>query len=200
MTDRFPGYDVLDKRDTPSWNDASRRAIDHRLALADEPRFLTPDEWRLLVALCDRIVPQPPDRPRIPVAVLIDRKLQQDQGDGYRQASMPPLRQAWRQGLHALNEEARLRFGAGFLELAPGQQDALLELLAQNQVRSEAWHGLGAKAFFKGRALHDIGSSYYAFPESWNQIGFGGPASPRGYVRLDFNRVDPWEAVERKHG
>jgi hypothetical protein len=199
MTERFPGYDVLAKRDTPSWNDASRRAIDHRLALADEPRFLTLDEWRLLVALCDRIVPQPSDRPRIPVAVLIDRKLQQDQGDGYRKASMPPLREAWRQGLHALNDEARLRFGGDFVELAPGQQDALLELLAQDQVRSEAWQGLGAKAFFKGRALHDITSSYYAFPESWNQIGFGGPASPRGYVRMDFNRRDPWEAVERKH-
>jgi hypothetical protein len=198
MTERFPGYDVLDKRDTPSWNDASRRAIDHRLSLSDEPRFLTSDEWRLLVALCDRVVPQPSGRPRIPVAVLIDRKLQQDQGDGYRQASMPPLREAWRQGLHALNEEARLRFGADFVELTPARQDTLLELLAQDQARSEAWQGLGAKAFFKGRVLHDIGSSYYAFPESWNQIGFGGPASPRGYVRMDFNRRDPWEAVERK--
>jgi hypothetical protein len=196
MTERFPGYDVLDKRDTPSWNDASRRAIDHRLSLSDEPRFLTSDEWRLLVALCDRVVPQPSGRPRIPVAVLIDRKLQQDQGDGYRQASMPPLREAWRQGLHALNEEARLRFGADFVELTPARQDTLLELLAQDQARSEAWQGLGAKAFFKGRVLHDIGSSYYAFPESWNQIGFGGPASPRGYVRMGLNRRDPWEAIE----
>ena len=34
-------------------------------------------------------------------------------------------------------------------------------------------------------------------PIAWNEIGFGGPASPRGYVRMDFNRRDPWEAVER---
>jgi len=200
MAERFPGYDVLDKRDTPSWNEPTRRTIDRRLALADEPRFFTQDEWRLVVVLCDRIVPQPADRPRIPVAVLIDRKLLHDQGDGYRNAAMPPLREAWRQGLRALDDEARLRFGADFATLTPGRQDTLLGLLAKDEARSAAWQGLGAKAFFKSRVLHDITGSYYAFPESWNQIGFGGPASPRGYVRLDFNRVDPWEAVERKHG
>jgi hypothetical protein len=160
---------------------------------------LTPDEWRLLIALCDRIVPQPPDRPRIPVAVLIDRKLENDQGDGYRQAAMPPLREAWQQGLRALNDEARLHFGTDFVALTPGRQDTVLEILARDEARSAAWQGLGAKAFFKSRVLNDIASSYYAFPESWNQIGFGGPASPRGYVRMDFNRRDPWEAVERKH-
>ena len=163
-----------------------------------KPRFLSADEWRLLIALCDRVVPQPPNRPRIPVAVLIDRKLRQDQGDGYRHAAMPPLREAWRQGLRALNDEARLHFGADFAALTPGRQDTVLEILAKDEARSAAWQGLGAKAFFKSRVLQDIASSYYAFPESWNQIGFGGPASPRGYVRLDFNRRDPWEAIERK--
>jgi hypothetical protein len=30
-------------------------------------------------------------------------------------------------------------------------------------------------------------------------MGFGGPASPRGYVRLDADKRDPWEAAEA-HG
>ena len=47
--------------------------------------------------------------------------------------------------------------------------------------------------------LHDIGSAYYAHPTAWSEIGFGGPASPRGYVRMDENRRDPWEAVEHRH-
>ena len=37
--ERFPGYDVLAKRDTPSWNEQTRRAIDARLAIPHEPRF-----------------------------------------------------------------------------------------------------------------------------------------------------------------
>jgi hypothetical protein len=37
---------------------------------------------------------------------------------------------------------------------------------------------------------------YYAHPAAWSEIGFGGPASPRGYVRLGFDERDPWEAEE----
>jgi hypothetical protein len=28
-------------------------------------------------------------------------------------------------------------------------------------------------------------------------VGFGGPASPRGYVRLGLNQRDPWEGEAR---
>ena len=45
-----------------------------------------------------------------------------------------------------------------------------------------------------------VTDAYYAHPTAWNEIGFGGPASPRGYVRLDKNRRDPWEAAEGKPG
>ena len=200
MSERFPGYDVLDKRNTPSWNEKSRAVIDARLALPHQPRFFTADEWVLLIAVCDRIVPQPAHRRRIPVEVLVDRKLEDNDGDGYRHASLPPMQDAWRQGLHALNEEARLHFAAPFDRLESSQQDAVLRMLESGATRSNAWHGLPAKQFFRSRVLHDVATSYYAFPEAWNEIGFGGPASPRGYVRMDFNRRDPWEAVERKHG
>jgi hypothetical protein len=48
--------------------------------------------------------------------------------------------------------------------------------------------------------LSDIVRAYYGHPTAWNEIGFGGPASPRGYVRMGFNRRDPWEAVEAHDG
>ena len=47
---------------------------------------------------------------------------------------------------------------------------------------------------------HDIVRAYYAHPTAWSEIGWGGPASPRGYVRMDFDERDPWEAAEAKHG
>lgn len=199
MSERFPDYDVLAKRDTPSWNDKTRAVIGERLALAHEPRFFTAEEWRLLIALCDRVVPQSSDRPRIPAEVLVDRRMERNDADGYRNASMPAMQDAWRQGLRALNDESRLHFGMAFDALTPERQDTVLRMLENGETRSDAWRALPAKQFFKSRVLHDIATSYYAFPESWNEIGFGGPASPRGYVRLDFNRRDPWEAVERKN-
>src|SRR6185369_16173626 len=92
---QFPGYDVLAKRNTLSWNDATRRVIDHRLALPREPRFFTATEWRTLGAVCDRILPQPPDRPPVPLPAFIDDKLTFDRRDGYRYAELPPQREAW---------------------------------------------------------------------------------------------------------
>jgi hypothetical protein len=44
--------------------------------------------------------------------------------------------------------------------------------------------------------LRDIVEIYYAHPSAWSEIGFGGPASPRGYLRLGTNRRDSWEAEE----
>jgi hypothetical protein len=53
--------------------------------------------------------------------------------------------------------------------------------------------------FFKHRMARDIVLAYYAHPTAWSEIGYGGPASPRGYVRLDYNERDPWEAAEAGH-
>ena len=68
MDDRYPGYDVLAKRNTPSWNETTRRVIDQRLAMPRHPRFLTETEWHTLTAMCARIVPQAPERPPVPLA------------------------------------------------------------------------------------------------------------------------------------
>ena len=63
MPDRYPGYDVLQKRNSPSWNDKTRAVIDRRMAIdADHHAFFTDQEWPTMRAICDRIVPQPPDR------------------------------------------------------------------------------------------------------------------------------------------
>ncbi|MDI3305758.1 MAG: gluconate 2-dehydrogenase subunit 3 family protein [Acetobacteraceae bacterium] len=196
---RYRGYDVLDKRDTPSWNDADREVLDARLAVAPEDRnFFTAEEWVTVKAVCDRITPQTDRHPRIPVAALLDRKMHENRADGYRRASLPPMQEAWRIALKALDEEARLRFGAAFHDLTPGRQDTLLELVQQGDVRSPAWERIPPQEFFRDRVLHDIVPCYYSHPYAWNEIGFGGPASIRGYVRMDADRRDPWEAVEHK--
>jgi hypothetical protein len=199
MSHRFPGYDVLAKRHTPSWNEKTRRVIDQRLALAREPRFLRPEEWATLVAICDRIMPQPHDRPPVPLAAMVDAKLHEDRRDGYRDHRLPPLREAWRRGLAGIDAEARRRHRVGFAELDTAEQDALLRAVQDGEIAGD-WDGMPPALFFAKRLLFDIVTSYYAHPAAWSEIGFGGPASPRGYVRMDFDRRDPWEAAEAKPG
>jgi hypothetical protein len=201
MADRFPGYDVLSKRNSPSWNDKTREVVDERLATpADQHRFFNDDEWRTLNALCDRIIPQPAERERVPLAAMIDEKIFEHKTDGYRDARLPPLGEAWRRGLAALEAEARARHGQAFHDLSAGEQDALLQAAHKGLLGHDAWGDMPAKLFFAKRAVHDIVAAYYAHPTAWNEIGFGGPAAPRGYVRMDADRRDPWEASEAKPG
>ena len=200
MSERYPGYDVLAKRHTPSWNEKTRQVIDKRLALPREPRYLSEAEWRILEAICGRILPQPRERPPVPLAAMVDSKLFENRGDGYRDYRLPPLRQAWQRGLQAMDAEARRRHGVGFAALDAAEQDALLRAVEQGALGDDGWDGMPPAIFFSKRLLPDIVTLYYAHPTAWNEIGFGGPASPRGYVRMDFDRRDPWEAAEAKPG
>lgn len=198
---RYPGYDVLAKRDTPSWNARTREVIADRLATPPTPRFFSADEWGIADALCRCILPQGDDEAPAPLVALLDAKLLANHGDGFREASMPYMRDAWRQGLAALDAEAKFRHaGRSFADLADEERNAILRSMQAGEMNGERWSGLDAKAFFEHRILGDVPELYYAHPKAWSEIGFGGPASPRGYVRLDGDRLDAWEATEAEPG
>ena len=198
--DRYPGYDVLAKRPGPSWNEQTRRVVTRRLSIGAEPQFFTAEEFRTLSAIAARIIPQPAARPPVPVAMLVDEKLFRGELDGYRLAGMPRDGEAWRLGLKALDAEAQAAYGGRFHGLAEGLQDALLARMQRGELKSQQWDSMPSNDFFEKRMARDIVLAYYAHPTAWSEIGWGGPASPRGYVRLDFDERDPWEAAEAGSG
>jgi len=185
---------VLAKRHSPSWDDATREVIDARVATADAPRFLGPTHWRTLVALCACVVPQRDGRrERVPVAALVDGKLLDDRRDGFRDARLPPLRDAWTIGLAALDADSRRAFGRPFADLDDDARRTMVARMQRGELGGRAWRAMPSDVFFAKRVLHDVCSAYYSHPHAWDAIGFGGPANPRGYVRLGFDRRDPWE-------
>ena len=198
---RYPGYDVLAKRETLSWDEPTRRAIDKRLHVLSAARFLTAAEWAVADALCRRILPQGEAGETVPLAALLDAKLLADHGDGFREADMPYMREAWRAGLAALDAEAKARHdGRSFAAISCDDQDSLLATMQKGLLSGAHWCGLDAQKFFERRVLVDVPALYYGHPKAWSEIGFGGPASPRGYVRLEGDRRDPWEATEAVSG
>jgi hypothetical protein len=108
MRDLYPGYDVLAKRHTPSWNEQTRVVIERRLAIdPNAHRFFIQSEWDTLQAICARIIPQEMGgRDPVPIAAMIDQKIADRQHDGYRDARLASLDHAWRLGLAALDQEA----------------------------------------------------------------------------------------------
>ena len=200
MSEPYPGYDVLAKRASLSWNDETRKAVDQRLAIPREARFFDAESWETLNAVCARIMPQPNDRPPVPLAAYVDEKMLTNAHDGYRHAELPEQRVAWTRGLGALREAARAQHGKPFHALGGDAQDALLKDLEAGRLDAAALEGMPGPSFFNNRVIPDIVSAYYAHPTAWSEIGYGGPASPRGYVRLGLDRRDPWEAAEATPG
>lgn len=200
MTDRFPDYDVLAKQDSQSWNDQTRSVIARRLALDVSGHALNAAQVATLRALADRITPQPEGRPAINVVAILSDKIDHDEGDGARPAGFPRIREAWQRGLDAIEAEARARTGHSFVGLDDERADTVLRAIERGDVTAAAWGDLSPVLFWSWRLIPDIVSAYYAHPSAWSAIGFGGPASPRGYVRLQADKRDPWEAAEIDDG
>lgn len=196
FTSLYPTYDVLEKWDTPSWNDVTRAVVEKRLKDIPPRRFFSEPQFATLEAVCRRVMPQPERARPVPIAPWIDARLHENKGTGTRYASLPPQQECWRRGIDALEAEAQRRYRRAFAALDPVEQDLILHALDRGDVEAPAWAGLDAKSFMRHVLLRQIAAVYYAHPAAWSEIGFGGPASPRGYSRLVENRRDPWEAVE----
>ena len=196
---RYPDYDVLDKWSSPDWDDQTREVVRGRLEEVPEIRFFTAAEARTLAAVAERIVPQPDrdEAEKIPIVPWIDKKLYEDERDGYRYEELPPQREAWRNGLAGIDETAQALFaGKTFVDLDALSQDVVLTHVARGDAPGATWKQLPAARFFKSVLSITIVKIYYAHPAAWNEIGYGGPSSPRGHVRKWEGGVDPWEARE----
>jgi hypothetical protein len=187
-------YDVLSKWDSPSWDEQTRRVVRRRLVEVPPRRFFTEMEWQTLEAVCARLIPQPDRAQPIPIVPWIDEKLHHNWLDGFRYEDMPPQREAWRGGLAAIDQEGERRFGTSFVRLPAANQDAVIAAIQAGEVVADRWRGLPPQRFFSTVLLKEVVGEYYAHPAAWSEVGFGGPASPRGYVRLGENQRDPWEA------
>lgn len=199
----YAGYDVLDKWDSPSFNDATRQVIARRLDDVPPRRFFDAIQWATLIAICQRVIPQPeraaPDR--VPIAPWLDAALYDQRGTGTRYAEMPRDRDAWKQGLDAIDAEALSRHRLHFAALSPDAQDHVLGAINNGETEvTEAWSGLPPQRFFRHLVLKEIVKIYYVHPAAMSEIGYGGPASPRGYVRLGVDAIDPWEAPRGRWG
>jgi hypothetical protein len=196
----YPEFQITnaDKWDL-DWDEKTRRLVLDRLENIPPYRFFSIDEARLLEALCDCALPQPdrPEAQRIPIAPWIDERLYKGKGPGYRYENMPEDRQAYRLGLRGFDESARHIFGAAFPELRPAQKDEVMRQVADGSPPGKTWQRLPAVIFFQ-LFMNDVITNYYAHPAAWAEIGFNGPSSPRGHIRLRLHLHDPWEATERR--
>lgn len=199
FAERYPGLDILSQQG--HWDRATRELILGRIQNIPPIRFFSWHEAETLQALVDIIMPQsdrPPER-RIPIVPFIDRTVYRGETPGYRHEDMPDARTAWRLGLEGVNQTSRALYeGRPFVELGAEERLALLECLWAGSPPGEAWQRLPVRRFCIGILTGVIVDVYYAHPTAWNEIGYGGPAYPRGYYALGNGAREHWEVDERR--
>jgi hypothetical protein len=181
MIGRYPDYDVLES--TGDWDEATRAVVLARLAVDPGLRFFGAAEEPTLRALCDTFLAQD-EEPRVPVAELIDAKLAAGRLDGYQFDDMPDDRETWRRVLVALDATAKRLHGKDSLAACEeGDQEGLVREFSGGRLEGLEWEELdvaNAWSVCSRMALE----AFYSHPWAWNEIGYGGPAYPQGYMRL----------------
>jgi hypothetical protein len=183
MIGRYPDFDVFVARRT--WDAATAQVVDERMRLraGDPLQFFTDAEGATGRAFCDAFSAQD-DEPRIPVLEMIDRRLAAGQLDGYQYDGMPDDRDTWRLVIAGLDEMAAGGHGTcSFAACDPDTKRAIVGQFAEGHVVGDSWEKLDVKRAWVVCARMIV-TAFYAHPWAWNEIGFGGPAYPRGFMRM----------------
>ena len=187
---RFPGFDSAAQ--APHWDAVTAGVVLTRLGLAPDVRFFSPAEEAIATALCDQLLDQA-EGARLPVVSQIDARLAGKQTDGWHYEDMPEDGTSWRLSLAALDADAISQCGRGFAESSPDEQAKLVQ--AVQDLGSGDWHGLPAGRVWSLWTRYAC-TAFYAHPAAWNEIGFPGPAYPRGYKNAGVGKREPFEVAD----
>lgn len=184
---RFPGFDTVAL--TSHWDRATQAVVGSRLGLLPHIRFFTPQEEATASALFDQLLYQRSE-PRVPIVQLVDIRLAEQQTDGWHYDTMPRDDQAWRDSLSGLNADANDRHGIDFAASGWDDQSSLLQAILD--LDSGAWRGMEADRVWSLWTRYAC-TAFYSHPWAWDEIGFAGPAYPRGYKNIGLDRLEPFE-------
>ena len=184
---RFGGFDVLDQ--VAHWDAVTAGVVLARLDPRRELSFFTAEEEPPSGALFDLLL-GPTRRPEGPGHRADRPPPVGDETDGWRYEDMPDDTSAWRRSLAALDEEAAAR-------------SAAVRRTEPRPTGPARPGGAGRRPVARLRRVHLWSlwtryacAAFYSHPWAWNEIGFGGPAYPRGYKNLGVDRLEPWERCE----
>jgi hypothetical protein len=190
MHGRYPHYNVLDEAD--HWDEVTRRVVFARVDEVPPIRFFTTGEAATLGAFCDIVMAQ--DRePKVPVLNMVDAKLFAGKLDGFRYDDMPDDRETWRRVAAGLDAAVTQHgVGTGFASAPADIQRQVVQAFSEGKLHGQEWDSMPcARAW--SVVMRGVLSQFYSHPWAWNEIGFGGPAYPRGYARFGVGQREHWE-------
>lgn len=194
----YPEFDVL--REEEHWDPHTREIVVKRTKTEQfHPyRYLNRQEGETLFRLCAFLL----DDDRHPVISYVvhhfDFSLQAGIGESQRKAGVPKQSDLIRNGLAWFDEVCDERYGDKFMSINERhQQEIARQLVIGHPSLPTSKSPIPVKDWLD-KMLTEAVAAYYSHPTVWSEIGYAGPAYPRGYVRSEFGLTDPWEA--RRNG
>jgi hypothetical protein len=196
----YAGFSTLSQ--STFWDDATRQVVEGRVNRPPERKFFSQAAWEFWTAVFAHLIPQTDrtaDR-QIPIVAVLDHRLEKNQTVGYRYEDMPQDRVVYQLGIEAIESEAEHRYGGKFTALPELQKERVLQAIQKGepQAASEIWKKMSVERFWQ-MIMTDAIDAYYAHPWAWDEIGFGGPAYPRAYTRLERGEPEPWEVEQQRY-
>lgn len=189
---RFPGFDVMAQ--AGHWDEVTRGLVEDRLEPGEGGSFFSRTERRAAGALVNRLTGQD-DGELVPVLQMLETRLAAGRTDGWHYQKLPHDADAWRQSLLHLDADAQARHGTDFADCSLEEQNQLLEDL--KGLGDQEWHGLWMHGLWS-LWMRYVCAAFYSHPLAWQEIGFPGPAFPRGYKNTGLDRLEPFE-VRQAH-
>jgi len=182
------------------WDSHTQKIVSGRLETPSffPCRFFEQHEADTLFALCRILLDDRRDSIMAYVVHHFDSTLHAGLGESQRKVGVPRLSALMRDGLALFDHACSEAHGGKFAALDDRERRQAVEQLMQGNLTLQNGQKTVPVAAFTDRILSEAVAAYYSHPEVWSEIGYAGPAYPRGYVRTELGLTDPWEA--RKHG
>lgn len=177
----YPDFNVMDHKG--HWDDHTREIVEKRLAEGQTSyKSLDEREAWTLGQLISVLLDEKRDGLVHYVVCHFDRKLSSNIGEGQRKKGIAPFSVLIKEGLRNL-----------FPEGEQVTKDKVGDMVVDKNVFSCGSYSVPIKEFM-ARVMEETMAAYYSHPQVWSEIGYAGPAYPRGYVRTEWGLTDPWEA------
>lgn len=182
------------------WDPHTRQIIEKRVETKSyfPLKYLTEEESRILFELCTVLL----DDVRIPIISFVvhhfDTTLTASIGESQRKMGIPKQSVLIREGLALLDQTCIKLYNKPFKDLPEKTKKEVVNNLTQGNLPLQSEQITIPEMDFIQKISSEAVSAYYSHPTIWSEIGYAGPAYPRGYVRTELGLTDPWEA--RKDG
>ncbi|OZM58120.1 hypothetical protein CIB95_00640 [Lottiidibacillus patelloidae] len=186
----YPSFDVLTEKE--NWDVVTQQVINNRTN-PNREKYFSNEEKELLLSLLPLLFPSHLGELSIDVITLFENRCANGKVIGYPIGSKYKKLQIVHIGLENIQKQIYSQHETIFSKLSEDTQKIVIKDIQKNLGYLNIWEKVSPQLFFK-TLLKELIPIVYSDPSIWSDIGYGGPAYPRGYYAFGPEQFDSWEA------